>query len=502
LSGFQEIKIPTIYKALLEYYPYLVLYGGRNAGKDFNLVRTDLAKAMLYSPKYTAAEIDGILDGLCGSSLDRTLLRRCLKAPCRMLYCREVMQSIKRSSYQTIKDTIIDIGLSGWEFRDDKIVYKNGSEFFFAGLYRDPHNVKSIEGVTDCRVVEAQNVTEESWKNLVPTIRKELATFVVSFNTCYTDDPTYERWVSHPPKGAKVIKVNSTDIENYLTETAKRNREEDYRLRRWEYDNVWKGEPLAAGSKLYPGFNEEVHCREFDWKWIKSRSNFFMACDPASNHYPACLWAAVLRDDTGEMIKYIYREYPQFDDFGDYFHKIRKSVVFTGTIADLADAFTMGDGFSPADIRAGLNIRKRFIDSRFARGSGQGNFLNKTGGIVMEFAKAGIDFDEPELAIIDVQKELITADLAYNPNNPIGAMNHPHIYIHPSCINLINSLKNHRLEEKSSREMERHKDFCDCAKILYAGIAENPFKDPLNTAPEYKKPKIQLYEKVDSWMGA
>ena len=462
-ESIATIDIPSAYRFLFEPAPYKVLYGGRNAGKDWNTVRVDLILGMMYDPAYTDKEIELIKIEL-GKALGITnlgLIEQSLRHPHRFMYCREVMESIKRSVYTTIKDQIYDLGLQNkWKIKDASIECVNGSDMIFAGLYRDPHNIKSAEGVTMCRVVEAQNVSEDSWKYLIPTIRKEGAEILVSFNPQYEDDPTYQRWVVNPPKEAVIRKINSTDIEAYLTNSAKLNRKNDYALRRHEYKNIWEGEPLGKGRKIWP-FNEGVHVKKFDRVWLKDRAMFFMSCDPAQRHYPACLWFAWFHDDLGSLIKYIYTEYPEFSDFSDYYSQIRKSIVFTGTYSDLSMQFRIHDGHN----EYGYEINKRFIDTRYAQGTGAQNFSNSTVGIIGEFAKkenGGIEFECPDIKIIDAQRENIIKDMEFDATQPLTAFNHPHLYVDPGCLNLIQSLKLHREKEDSNAEDQKYKDFSDC----------------------------------------
>ncbi len=479
-ESISQIDIPSAYRFLFEPAPYKVIYGGRNAGKDWNVVRVDLILGMMYNPAYTKAEIDEIEKMFARDLKIKTgLIRSSLLHPHRFMYCREVMESIKKSVYTTIKDQIIDLGLSSkWKIKDASIECINGSDMIFAGLYRDPHNIKSAEGVSMCRVIEAENVSEDSWKYLIPTIRKDNSEILVSFNTRYEDDPTYERWVAHPPKEAVVKLINSTDIEDYLTQAAKLNRKNDYALRKYEYPNVWEGQPLGKGRRIYPMFKEDIIVKRFERQWLKERPRieFFQSCDPAQQYYPASLWCARFYDDLGCMIKYIYSEYPMYSDFGDYFCNIRHNILYTGTIADLSRIFKVKDGFN----EWGFQVRERYIDTRFSRGTGaKSYFSGDTLGIVGEFAKTengGLEFLCPEPKIIDAQKDQIIKDMEFNADAPQGPYNHPKIYIDPGCINLIYSLARHRLKENSEEEDQKHKDFPDALKILYAGMSTTDFE--------------------------
>jgi len=94
----------------------------------------------------------------------------------------------------------------------------------------------------------------------------------------------------------------------------------------------------------------------------------------------------------------------------------------------------------------------------------------------------------PAERIIDVQRDVITKDLQYNKLATINAFNEPNLFIAPWCTNMINSFKNHRLEEDSEKEAEKYKDFSDALRILYATI------DGIKYRPAVEKKEAVEYE--------
>jgi len=64
--------------------------------------------------------------------------------------------------------------LPGFTMLQEKIRCVNGSKFLFKGLrdIKASKNIKSCEGLDIAWIEEADNVSEESWKILIPTIRK------------------------------------------------------------------------------------------------------------------------------------------------------------------------------------------------------------------------------------------------------------------------------------------------------------------------------------------
>jgi len=112
---------------------------------------------------------------------------------------REIMKSLDDSSHKALSDEIRRRGLEGSEFRilQNEIRHNvTGSKFVYKGMSASAGSNKGIEGATICWVEEAENVSAHSWRELIPTIlRTDGAFFIVTFNTRYEDDPTYEKFV-------------------------------------------------------------------------------------------------------------------------------------------------------------------------------------------------------------------------------------------------------------------------------------------------------------------
>jgi len=117
---------------------------------------------------------------------------------------------------------------------------QTGSEFIFAGLKHNIKSLKSSEGIDVCWVEEAEAVSDDSWENLIPTIRKSGSEIWITFNPDQEGDPTYQRFVVNPPPKCKVAKVSwrdNPDLPDVLKD------ELEY-LRRTDpdaYAHVWEG---------------------------------------------------------------------------------------------------------------------------------------------------------------------------------------------------------------------------------------------------------------------
>jgi len=199
-SPFSDLLKPSRYK---------VYYGGRGAAKSW--------------------------------AFAEALIRRATHSPLRILCTREYQNSIKDSVHKLLKDTINRLGLNGWfDSTLIGITSRAGAEFLFKGLRRDPDGIKSTEGIDIVWVEEGQNTSENSWKVLIPTIRKAGSEIWVSFNTSSEDVPTHVRFVTNTPPNTILHLVNYTENPFFgspLKEEMEYQREVDYDA----YLHIWEG---------------------------------------------------------------------------------------------------------------------------------------------------------------------------------------------------------------------------------------------------------------------
>lgn len=163
----------------------------------------------------------------------------------RILCVRQHQNRIEESVYALLKIQIERFGLQDrYRVLDNKIVCSTtGSEFMFYGLWRHIDEIKSLESVDILWIEEAHNLTEDQWKILEPTIRKEGSEVWVIFNPKFATDFAYQRFVVNPPPKTVVRKINY-DENPFLSQTmldiieaAKAEDEE-------EFKHIYLGEPL------------------------------------------------------------------------------------------------------------------------------------------------------------------------------------------------------------------------------------------------------------------
>jgi phage terminase large subunit len=218
---------------LTEHWRYKVLYGGRHGLKSWNIAQALLILAS--------------------------------REPLRILCTRETQSSLGESVHATLSDWVKRLKLEAfftvYQTTESGIMGKNGSSFLFKGL-KEIDSIKSAEGIDVCWVEEAQTVTEEHWKKLTPTIRKQGSEIWVSFNPELETDATYRRFVVSPPPNCKAIETNWRDALSlgWLTDDVL---VDIYHARDTEYQtflNVYEGQTKSAVSGAVYG--EEM--RELD----------------------------------------------------------------------------------------------------------------------------------------------------------------------------------------------------------------------------------------------
>jgi phage terminase large subunit len=177
-----DLSFPEKFQCLFQPIRFKIFKGGRGGAKSWNFARA--------------------------------LLLLGYQRPLRILCAREMQKSIKESVHKLLVDQIKSMGLSHfYEVLQSEIRGANGTTFAFEGIRLNAANLKSYEGVDICWVEEAQTVSDQSWRDLIPTIRKERcfihsdsepswAEIWISFNPLLETDPTYKRFVKNTPTNA------------------------------------------------------------------------------------------------------------------------------------------------------------------------------------------------------------------------------------------------------------------------------------------------------------
>lgn len=171
----------------------------------------------------------------------------------RLICFREVMKSLDDSVYAEFVEEIDRKGYGQYvDIQRSAIFSKIGGCIKFDGLFRNQQKIKGYSNFDAAFVEEAENVSDESWKFLIPTFRKDNSEIWVAFNP---DDPlsaTYQRFVTkrqYPDyidgkRYCIVKKINYTDNPRFPVELQRDMelmKENDFEL----YRHVYLGEPVS-----------------------------------------------------------------------------------------------------------------------------------------------------------------------------------------------------------------------------------------------------------------
>lgn len=166
----------------------------------------------------------------------------------RFLCVRRFQNKIKDSVYTLIASQIGNFGFQGYEVLAAEIRHQNGTDFTFYGIERNTDEIKSFEGADILWIEEAHNLTEEQWRILEPTIRKDGSEIWISFNPKLVTDFIYRRFILNPPPSTRVRLVNYPDnpfLSSTMRAVIEAKKEEDEE----EYAHVYLGVPLQNDDR-------------------------------------------------------------------------------------------------------------------------------------------------------------------------------------------------------------------------------------------------------------
>jgi len=157
---------------------------------------------------------------------------------------REVQNSISESVYAYIKTWVVDLGYEDhYKFLQDRIVNTNsGFTFIFKGMQSGTRkdSIKSIKNAKYTWCEEAQSLSHESIKMLLPTVRVEGRKLIFSYNRKTEKDP-----IVSIKKYSKTMTVIINYIDNpFLPKNLWDQAQEDKVLDYDEYLHIWEGHPL------------------------------------------------------------------------------------------------------------------------------------------------------------------------------------------------------------------------------------------------------------------
>ena len=127
-------------------------------------------------------------------------------------------------------------------------------EFSFCGLARSISSVRSKSRLLLVLVEEAEDVTDEAWRELEPTVREEGSELWMIWNPKSPYSATHQRYGAEAVKddpNSKIIDLNYTD-NPFFTDKLERQRLRDRKVMEPEmYNHVWEGAFLMFREGAY-----------------------------------------------------------------------------------------------------------------------------------------------------------------------------------------------------------------------------------------------------------
>lgn len=191
-------------------------FGGRGSAKTRSFAKMSAIRAYMWD----MAGRSGII--LCG---------------------RQFMNSLADSSLEEVKAAIESEAwlAAHFEIGEKYIRTKSGRiSYSFAGLDRNIASVKSKSRILLCWVDEAEQVVEESWAVLIPTLREEDSELWVTWNPERKGSATDTRFRSSQDQRIKVIEMNWRDNPKFPAKL-ERDRQRDLAERPDSYEHIWEG---------------------------------------------------------------------------------------------------------------------------------------------------------------------------------------------------------------------------------------------------------------------
>lgn len=184
------------------------------------------------------------------TQLARGAIYRSWLKPMKILCTREYQNSIKDSILALLSNQIYILGLQDYfEIQKQAIFGKNGTEFIFKGLSLNSSSIRSMEGIDLCLIMEAQYISDNSFTDLLPTIRENNSEIWLEWNPYSDSDPVHQRFIVNPPPDSYICNVNFRN-NPWLSDKSLRTMEYDKQRNYELYLHVWEGKTLKLTESL------------------------------------------------------------------------------------------------------------------------------------------------------------------------------------------------------------------------------------------------------------
>lgn len=206
--------------------------------------------------------------------------------PLRILATRELQVSIKESFYAELRTAILDTDwlAQHYDIGESYIRGANGTEFIFRGLRHNIQSIKSMASIDIAIVEEAEDVPEQSWRSLIPTIRAPGSEIWVIWNPQTDGSPVDQRFRKDQRDDALMVELNFSD-NPWFPKVLEAERQHDRGVMDPEtYAHVWEGEYLEQSEAQV--LHSKTRVAEFepgdDWDGPYHGLDYGFANDPTA----------------------------------------------------------------------------------------------------------------------------------------------------------------------------------------------------------------------------
>ena len=197
-------------------YDYLIVHGGRGSSKTFEITKSLIVHGHM--------------------------------RPMRIAVAREHLKSIEESAKPELETRAQELKLlcrGGYEFSKNNIDHANGTHFLFLGLSKlSEEDIKGLALVDILWIEEAHRMSHYSWELIRPTIRKDNALIIVSYNRKNrTDaiDKFLQKAIARANQRVWAIKITWRDNQ-FFTARNERERLDSQQDEPERYPHMWEGE--------------------------------------------------------------------------------------------------------------------------------------------------------------------------------------------------------------------------------------------------------------------
>lgn len=236
---------------------YRGAYGGRGSAKTRSFAKMAAVRGLMFA----MAGVTGIV--LCG---------------------REFMNSLDESSMAEVKAAIAsDPWLSAnYDIGEKYIRTKCGRVAFrFAGLRHNLASIKSKARILILWIDEAEPVSEDAWRVIVPTVREQGSEIWVTWNPESRESATHIRFRVNPPPNSKIVEINWVD-NPWFPDVLNQERLSDERDRPGTYAHVWDGDFKAYSDDAI--FRLEWFQTYDEWTDFRYRKIFVDTAQKTKQH--------------------------------------------------------------------------------------------------------------------------------------------------------------------------------------------------------------------------